>query len=127
MTRALDITRIICGVLVFVSGLMGLGIFGWEPPVAGPKARPFQLAMHEAGYFMLIMTAIFLITGISFVINRYAALSAIVLFPVTLNILLFHTFLEGGGLPAAVVFFAVNCFMLWFYREAYVPLLRPRQ
>ena len=29
MTRALDITRIVCGVLVFVSGLMGLGIFGW--------------------------------------------------------------------------------------------------
>ncbi len=83
MTRASDITRIICGVLVFVSGLMGLGIFGWEPPVAGPEARPFQLAMHEAGYFMPIMTAIFLITGIIFVINRYAALSAIVLFPVT--------------------------------------------
>jgi hypothetical protein len=72
-------------------------------------------------------TAIFLITRISFLIDRYAALSAIVLFPVTLNILLFHTFLEGGGLPAAVVFFAVNCFMLWFWREAYVPLLRPRQ
>jgi len=127
MTRALDITRIICGVLVFASGLMGLGIFGWEPPIAGPEARPFQVAMHEAGYFMPIMTTIFLITGISFVVNRYAALSAIVLFPVTLNILLFHILLEGGGLPAAIVFFGINCFMLWFCREAYMPLLRPRQ
>ncbi len=76
---------------------------------------------------MPIMTTIFLITGISFVVNRYAALSAIVLLPVTLNILLFHTLLEAGGLPAAAVFFAINCFMLWFCREAYVPLLRPRQ
>lgn len=127
MDRALDVTRIVCGILVFISGLMGLGIFGWDPPVAGPEARPFQQAMHEAGYFMPIMTGAFLITGLSFVMNRYAALAAIVLFPVSLNILLFHTLLEGGQLPAAVVFFAINCFMLWYCRETYMPLLRSRQ
>lgn len=126
MTRALDITRIICGILIFISGLMGLGIFGWEPPVAGPEARPFQLAMHEAGYFMPIMTAMFLITGMSFVANRYSALSAIVLFPVSLNILLFHTFLHAGQLPAAIFLFTINCFLLWYHREVYLPLLRPR-
>ena len=123
MTRTLDIARIVCGILVFVSGLIGLGVFGWEPPIAGPEARPFQLAMHEAGYFLLIMTAIFLTTGISFITNRYAALSAVVLFPISLNILLFHTILEAGQLPAAVALFAINCFMLWYCREAYAPLL----
>ena len=126
MTRALDIIRIICGLLVFIFGLMGLGIFGWEPPIAGPEARPFQLAMHEAGYFMPIMTAMFLVTGMSFILNRYGALGAIVLFPVSLNIILFHTFLEAGQLPAAIFLFAINCFMLWYQRDAYVPLLRPR-
>ena len=126
MDRALTITRIICGVLVFISGLMGLGILGWEPPVAGPGARPFQVAMHDAGYFMPIMTAVFLTTGLSFVFNRYAALAAIVLFPVSFNIVLFHTLLEAGQLPAAAVLFAINCFMLWYCREAYAALLRPQ-
>ena len=126
MTHALDITRIICGILVFFSGLMGLGIIGWEPPIAGPEARPFQLAMHEAGYFLPIITAIYLITGISFVTNRYAAFSSVVLFPISLNILLFHAILEAGQLPAAAALFVINCFMLWYCRAAYAPLLRTK-
>ena len=127
MDRILNAVRVICGILVFSSGLMGLGIFGWEPPFAEPEARPFQQAMHDAGYFMPIMTATFLVTGISFIFNRYAALAAVVLFPGSLNILLFHTLLGGGHLPAAVFFFVINCFMLWYCRDAYEALLRSRQ
>ena len=126
MARDLHILRMICGALVFVFGLMSIGVFPWEPPIAGPAARPFQVAMHEAGYFMPIMTATFLITGIGFVLNRFAALAAFVLFPVSFNILLFHTVLEAGQLPAAILLFVINSFMLWYCREAYAPLLRPR-
>jgi hypothetical protein len=75
---------------------------------------------------MPIMTGIFLISGLSFILDRYAALAAIVLFPVSLNILLFHSVLEAGQLPAAVFFFAINCFMFWYCREAYAALLRSR-
>lgn len=126
MTRALNITRMICGILVFTAGLNTVGAFGWEAPVAGPKASSFKLAMHEAGYFRPILAATLLVTGMSFVVNRYAALSAVVLFPVSLNILLFHSLLGGGQLPAAIIFFAINGLMLWYHREAYSPLLKPR-
>ena len=126
MARTLNILRMLCGALIFVIGLMSLGVFPWEPPIAGPEARPFQVAMHDAGYFMPIMTATFLITGISFIVNRFAALAAIVLFPVSFNILLFHTILEAGQLPAAILLFVINSFMLWYCREAYTPLLKPR-
>ena len=105
---------------------MGLGVFGWEPPVAEPVARPFQLAMHEAGYFLPIMTAMFLVTGISFVANRFSAVSAIALFPISFNILLYHTILGAGQLPIAIAFFATNCFLLWYHRKAYEPLLKSR-
>ncbi len=126
VARTLTILRIICGALVFASGLMGLGILGWEPPIAGPEARPFQIAMHNAGYFVPIMTAVFLVSGLSFILDRYVALAAIMLFPVSLNILLFHTVLEAGQIPVAVLFFAINCFMLWYRREAYAALLKSR-
>jgi len=126
LTRTLTIIRAICGTLVVIGGLMGLGIFGWEPPIAADEARPFQVAMHDAGYFMPIVTGVFLTTGFCFIFNCFAALAAIVLFPVSLNILLFHTVLEAGQLPAAAALFAVNCFMLWYCREAYAALLRPR-
>ena len=125
MTRAVNIVRIITGILIFVVGLMNLGFFGFEPPVAEPEARQFQLAMHDAGYFMPIMTAVFLAAGASFITNRYAALFAVALFPLSANILLYHTILHAGALSAAIVFFAINCFMLWYCRTAYGPLLKP--
>ena len=71
-----NLVRILSGGFVFVSGLMMLGLFGWEPPVAGPEARPFQIAMHDSGYFLPIITAVFLLAGASFVFNIYGAVSA---------------------------------------------------
>jgi len=104
---------------------MGLGFFGWEPPVAGPEARPFQIAMHDAGYFLPIITAVFLTAGISFIIDRYTALLAVIMFPISFNILLFHIILGAGQLPAAIALFLINCFMLWYRRKAFGPLMRP--
>ena len=126
MARAKDVIRILGGIFVIISGFMLLGLFGWEPPIAGPEARPFQAAMHEAGYFLPIIMTVFLITGASFVLNLYGAISSIVLLPISVNIVLFHTVLEAGQAPVAIAFFAINCFMLWYYRAAYAPLLRPR-
>ena len=126
MARLFDTIRIICGIIVLAGGLMGLGFFGWEPPVAGPDARAFQIAMHDAGYFLPIMTAVFLTAGISFIIDRYTALLAVVMFPISFNILLFHIILGVGQLPAAIALFLINCFMLWYRRKAFGPLLRPK-
>lgn len=126
MSRGLDVVRILCGGLIFIFGLMGLGLFGWEPPVASPPARPFQLAMQNAGYFMPFMTATFLITGLSFVFDKFGALASIVLFPISLNILLFHIVLEPNQLIASIVLFVINIVLFWIYRSAYQPLLKPR-
>lgn len=123
MPSAKDLIRILSGGFVFVSGLMMLGLFGWEPPVAGPDARPFQSAMHDAGYFLPIITAVFLVAGASFVFNVYGAISTLVLLPISVNIVLFHAVLEAGQLPLAIGFFVINCYLLWYYREQYGLLL----
>lgn len=118
--------RILCGLLVFVSGLLNLGLFGWEPPIAEGDARQFQIAMHDAGYFLPVMTAIFLTAGASFIVNRYAALMALALAPISVNILLYHSLLGAGQAPVAAVFFAANAYMLWQNRNAYAPLFKAR-
>lgn len=126
MIRAIEIIRVLFGGLIFLSGLMNLGLFGFEPPEAGVEARQFQLAMHDAGYFLPIITFVFITTGISVVTNRFGALGTLLLVPISANILLFHAALEAGQLPVAVIFFTVNCFLLWYYRRAYRSLLKPR-
>jgi putative oxidoreductase len=126
MARIIEIFRVLFGSLIFLSGLMNLGLFGFEPPEAGVGGRQFQLAMHDAGYFLPIITAVFIIAGISVVVNRYGALGSLLLVPVSGNILLFHSVLEGGQLPVAIILFAMNCFLLWYYRAAYRLLFKPR-
>ena len=126
MPSVKDVIRIVSGGLIFVSGLLMLGLFGWEPPVAGHEARPFQIAMHDAGYFLPIITAVFLLTGASFIVNLFGAISALVLLPISVNIVLFHSILEAGQLPLAIGFFAVNCYLVWYYRQQYRMLVRPR-
>ena len=126
MPSGKDLIRILSGGFVFISGLMMLGLFGWEPPVAGPEARPFQSAMHDAGYFLPIFTAVFLVAGASFVFNLYGAVSTLALLPISVNIVLFHAVLEAGQLPLAIGFFAINCYLLWYYREQYRPLFRSK-
>ncbi len=121
-----DVIRVLCGGLVFISGLMLLGLFGWEPPVAGPEARPFQSAMHDAGYFLPIITAVFLVSGVSSVFNLYGAMTTLALLPISVNIVLFHAVLEAGQLPLAIGFFAINCYLLWYYKEQYRPLFRSK-
>jgi putative oxidoreductase len=126
MLGALAVARILCGAAVLACGLLLLGAFGWEPPVAPPHARAFQVAMHDAGYFLPIITAVFLVTGVSFIFDRYAALAALVLLPISVNMLLYHAVLGGGQLPVALLFFGVNCYVLWYCRAAYGPLLRAK-
>jgi hypothetical protein len=46
MDRTLDISRVICGALVFISGLMSLGVFPWEPP--GRRAGGTALSSGDA-------------------------------------------------------------------------------
>ena len=125
MARPVEVLRMFLGGLIVLSGLMNLGLFGFEPPEAGLRGRQFQLAMHNAGYFLPVITTIFIISGISVVTNRYGALGALLLAPVSANIMLFHAILEGGQLPAAIIFCAMNCFLLWYYRAAYRSLFKP--
>ena len=121
-----DVLRILAGGFIFVSGLLMLGLFGWEPPVAGPEARPFQIAMHDAGYFMPVITAVFLAVGASVICNRFGALASLALLPISVNIVLFHAVLEAGQLPLAAGFFLVNCYLLWYYRGQYRALWRSK-
>jgi putative oxidoreductase len=126
MYKPLKVIRILCGALILVFGLMNLGLFGFEPPMAGSEARPFQVAMQEAGYFLPIITVIFILVGTCVALDLFGALASILLAPISINILLFHTVLEAGNWPVASIFFLINCFLLWYYRNAYKALFRPR-
>ena len=122
----MDFLRILIGLFVILCGLMNLGLFGFEIPEALGEARKFQIAMHEAGYFLPIITVSFLIAGTGITINRFGALATLVLIPISANMILFHLVLGGGNLPVAIIFFCINMYLVWYYRSIYNSLLQSR-
>ncbi|MFQ5740282.1 MAG: hypothetical protein ACE5JX_14845 [Acidobacteriota bacterium] len=122
--RVVLVVRVLYGLMLIVFFLMDL--FGWQPPDVPPDARVLRDALFKAGYFMPIIHGVYLVSGICFTTNRFVSLAALVLFPISLNIVLYHSFLDPAMVPAALVVFLPNIFFMYEYRDAYRCLLRAK-
>ena len=123
MQKAAMIYQRIFGVVLIA--FVGMDVFGWEPPPIATEAQPLWNAIIGSGYIMPAVIATYGIAGLAFVFDRFAALGAVLLTPVSLNILLFHSFLNPSSIPFAITFFACNALMLYICRASYSSLLNP--
>jgi len=122
MSKAAGIFQRLFGVTLIV--FVAMGVFGWEPPPISDDAKPLWDAIVESGYILPVVMTVYLISGIAFLIDRFAPLAAVLLTPVSLNILLFHSFLNPRSVPFAVTFFLANSVVLYIHRQSYREILR---
>ena len=113
------------GIVLLVFALMGTGLVDWQPPAVSARAAPLRDAIFASGYIIPVVLIVYAACGLAFVANRFAPLAGVVLFPVALNILLFHCVLNPRSIPMALTVFAPSVFILWIHRAAYAPLLVP--
>jgi putative oxidoreductase len=120
--------RVILGLIYFVFGLNGFFHFIPINPVLPESATAFMGGLAQSGYFFPFLKATEVIGGLALLIGFYVPLAAIVLMPITLNILLFHLFLTPGiqNLPMPILMLWANVLILWKYRDSLRPLLHPR-
>jgi len=93
--------QIIAGLLLVLFGLNGF--FGFlAMPKPSLQLGSWEYAVFQTGYLFPLISAIEILAGISFVLNKFVSLMAIVLLPVMLNALLGHLFLNdvSGMVPA---------------------------
>ncbi|MRX47470.1 DoxX family protein [Pedobacter puniceum] len=118
-------------VLSLIFGLMfvnaGLNKFFNYMPM--PEDMPESMVKLMAAYttivwLMPLVAVVEIIGGVLIIIPRFRALAAIMVLPITVGILLTHIFNEPSGLPIALAFFAVNVWLLFEYREKYMPMMR---
>ena len=121
MPQAGNIFQRLFGALLIV--FVGMDLFGWEPPPITPEAQPLWDAIAASGYIMPVVIVTYGITGAAFLLDRFAPLGAVLLAPVSLNILLFHAFLNPSSIPFAGALFVCNTLMLYIHRRAYSGLL----
>ena len=119
------IVRGLLGALLLFTGLNKL--FGFVPdPSHEGGAAALMAALTSAGYIMPLVVVIEIGCGVSFVTGRFVALAAIVLAPVTVNIVLFHAVLDpAGGVPAFFVG-AATIYLITVNFSKYEALRAPR-
>jgi hypothetical protein len=78
----------------------------------------------EASKYMITTIKLFeLVCAVSFLSGRFVSLATVIIFPITLNILLYHSFLDPQGLSVAVPLMIGNLFLAYYYRDRYKPFL----
>ena len=81
-------------------------------------------AFMEIVWLMPLVATVEILGGILFITNKYRALGAIMLFPVTIGVLLTHIMYAPSGIVIALILLAVNLWVIIENREKYMPMIR---
>jgi uncharacterized membrane protein YphA (DoxX/SURF4 family) len=114
--------RLLLGLIFVVFGLNGFLNFIPLPPLEGDAAA-FMGGLAAAGYFFPLLKATEIVVGLALLANRFVPLALVVLAPITVNIVAFHS-LAPDGLPLALVIVALQLGVAWNRRVAFGPLLK---
>ncbi len=122
-TLAAHIARVLLGLIFLIFGLNGfLHFIPMSPPTG--TAGEFMFGLVKAGYFLPFMAAIQVICGDLLLSGWLIPFALLLLFPITLNIFLFHLALALSGLAMALIIMAANVLLALYYWPVYKPMFK---
>ena len=122
MKIAVIIVRILMGLMfAFASIAYFLKLMHEPEPTGGVKI--FNEGIVASVYLMPTVKIFELLCAIAFLSGRFVPLATVVIFPIILNILLFHAFLQPEGVPLAAILLIGNLFLAYYYRDRYKAML----
>jgi uncharacterized membrane protein YphA (DoxX/SURF4 family) len=126
MGKLVPVARILLGLVFFVFGLNGVLIFvlGMDGFIPMPEEMPegaaaFMGGLGAAGYFFQLLKLTETVCGALLLVGLYVPLALVVLAPIVLNIVLYHLFLDPGGVAVGLVVLVLEIFLAWSYRGSF--------
>ena len=124
MKIASTIARYLLGLLFTVFGLNGFLHFIHQPPPASPLAQQYMTVMVVSHYFVLVFL-VQLVAGILLLVNRFVPLALVLLAPVLVNVLLYHSLMDPSGLPVGILATILWILVFVHVRGAFAGILQP--
>jgi putative oxidoreductase len=116
-----SIVRIALGLLLVVFGSNKL--FHYLPmPVPTGSAGDFMDSLNATGYIFPIVGVFEVFIGILLLIKKWIPFALVLLAPISINILLFHVFLDIPGVAIALLVVALNAVLIYKHWRLYRPL-----
>ena len=127
MKAKIDIAaQALLGLVFFVFGLNGFLEF-LPVPEMGDKAGVYMGGLAATGYFFPVLKIVEVIAGLLLLVRFFSPLALVLLAPIVVQILLFHIFLEPGGMPMAIVITLLEAYLgFGVYRAAFAKVLQAR-
>ncbi len=120
------VARYLLGLIFFVFGL-NFFLHFIPQPAPPPAAGAFAGAMFATGYLFVLLKVTEVLSGALLLANRFVPLALTLLAPIIVNIFFFHAFLEGAAtLPLPIVIVALEIYLAYSYRAAFLPMLQAK-
>ena len=123
MKIAIIIVRVLLGLMYLFASVVYFINYTPEAPKLSADQTTFMAGVMSSVYLMPLIKVTELVSAILLLIGRTAPLGAIIIFPVTLNIFLYHAFLGPQQLPMVAVMLIFNIFLLFAYHKKYLPII----
>jgi len=118
------IARVLLGLAFCVFGANAFLRFLPMPPPPPDLAGDYLKVFLASGYVYFI-GGFQVVGGLLLLIGKFVPLGLTILGAIIVNIIIFHVLMAPEGFPPALVVTALEIFLVWRYREAFMPLLRP--
>jgi uncharacterized membrane protein YphA (DoxX/SURF4 family) len=117
--------RVVLGLVFFAFGLNHFFAFLPPPPAPPEAALTFLGGLSASGYLFPLLKATEVAAGAALLMNRFVPLALTLLAPIIVNIALFHFLLAPAyAMPVAIL--ALELYLAWTHRAAFLPMLRAR-
>ena len=115
------LVRIILGIILVIFGSNSFLHFIPLPPPTGSAAN-FMDSLAATGYIFPVLGVLEVIIGAMLLLKKWIAFALILLAPISINILLFHLFLDIPGASVALLVAVLNTIMIYKHWKQYIPL-----
>lgn len=116
------IVRILMGIIFLFSSVVVLFDLVPKPELEG-SVKLFNEGMEASVYLMPLIKSIELVCALALITGYFVPFATVVIFPIVVNIVLFHGFLAPEGLPIAIFLLLGNLLLAYYYRRNYQTLL----
>lgn len=115
------LVRFLLGIILLVFGLNKFLNFIPLPELP-ENAGKFMNSLIETGYVLKVVGVLEVVIGALLISKKWTAFALILLAPISINILLFHMFLDLPGLSVALLIAVLNGVLIYKHWPQYTPL-----
>ncbi len=117
------ILRIILALGLLVFGLNKFVGFIPQPELSA-EASDFMNSLLDTGYVLYVLGTLEILIGLLLLLKKWVPFALLVLVPISVNILLFHIFLDLPQIIQAVIIAGLNAVLIMKYWKAFRPLFQ---